>query len=220
MGMAKKYKTDLVGKRYGSLVGIRLLGSHKKHGSLWLWKCDCGKEYKAYRNCVVPGYTRSCGCARLKHTIDIHMRTNSFSYVPAEQYKKITRTYQAMVCRCYVSSSPYYHRYGGRGITVCREWLESIGSFITWAYKNGLKDKMTIDRIDNDKGYSPDNCRCISLKENANNKSSNHCLLFNGASKTIAEIETITGIPRHRIYNWCSRHGDEEALRRIYKALQ
>lgn len=91
--------------------------------------------------------------------------------------------------RCENKNNNEYHRYGGEGKTVCDEWKGEHGAenFIKWSLANGYTDNLTIDRIDYTKGYSPDNCRWTTMKEQNNNKRTNHILKFNGKSQTIMQ---------------------------------
>lgn len=213
--MLEKYKTDIFGKKYGMLTAIRFIDSIKKRGSRWLFRCDCGKEVIMFRGVVVPGYAKSCGCSRLKYSESMTLRTDKFNFIPDEQYKKIINTYNGMIYRCYCNQSKCYHRYGGRGIGVCKEWLEDKANFIAWAYNKGLKCNLTLDRINNDGNYSPDNCRVVSLSDNANNKWNNHLITVAGETLTITQHAIKRGIPRNRIYVWCSRYTEQEVERRI-----
>lgn len=86
--------------------------------------------------------------------------------------------------RCYNSKHPAYHRYGGRGILICPEWHD-INSFILWSYKNRFGMELTIDRINNDLGYFPNNCRWVTLSENARNTSNNHLITAFGETKCL-----------------------------------
>lgn len=103
-----------------------------------------------------------------------------------------TRLYQAylnMKARCYYKGGREYQNYGGRGIGVCKEWLGENGAknFIDWAYSNGYSDDLTLDRIDVNKGYSPDNCRWITNKEQQSNRRDNHLITYNGRTQTISQ---------------------------------
>ena len=101
-----------------------------------------------------------------------------------------------MKSRCYRKTCPNYHRYGGRGITICDDWLDDFMNFYNWSMENGYSDELSIDRIDNNKGYSPSNCRWSSAKEQANNTRSTIFLTYNGETKSASEWSKIIGISR------------------------
>lgn len=137
---------------------------------------------------------------------------------------RLYRIYNKMRRRCYCPENHEYHYYGGRGIGVCSEWSSSFIAFYEWAMANGYNDNLTIDRIDHDKGYSPDNCRWVSMKVQNNNRRCNKLATFNNETKTLAEWSDAVGIPyktlyaRVHIYGWSI----EDALShnhdaRIYK---
>ena len=160
---------DLTGQRFGRLVVIGRAGHSKKREILWLCLCDCGKTT------TVPGFnlrignTGSCGClnsemAKKRNTT--HGKSRSRLY----------GVWSGMRQRCCNPSSPRYFQYGGRGILICDEWLHDFQAFYDWAMANGYDEnaprgQCTIDRIDNDKGYSPDNCRWVSMKVQRHNRS-------------------------------------------------
>lgn len=96
--------------------------------------------------------------------------------------------------RCDCISNKEYKNYGGRGIKVCADWY-SFTAFRTWAFSSGYTEGLTIDRIDNDKGYYPENCRWITLKEQANNKTNNHYITYKGETKTLKQWSEILAIP-------------------------
>jgi hypothetical protein len=102
--------------------------------------------------------------------------------------------------RCYKQNHRYYARYGGRGITVCDEWKKSSKAFFEWALANGYEEHLTLDRIDNDKGYYPDNCRWANEIEQNNNKGSNIIVEINGKIQTLAQWATETGVSYQTIY--------------------
>ena len=123
---------------------------------------------------------------------------------------KGTRLYsiwKAMKVRCYNPNFRAYSRYGGRGITVCDEWLHDFPAFREWAIQNGYSDNLTIDRIDNSKGYSPENCRWVSYKTQANNTRRNIVVTIDGETATIAEICEKRDINPFLIYDRITRLG-------------
>ena len=124
--------------------------------------------------------------------------------------KRHTRLYSIwtdMKTRCNNPKRDKYARYGARGITVCEEWLNNFQAFYDWAMANGYADNLTIDRKDNDKGYSPENCRWITMKEQASNKSTNHLITHDGQTCTIAEWARKTGISREVLKDRICRYG-------------
>lgn len=111
---------------------------------------------------------------------------------------RLYQIYVHMCRRCYYEKYVLYHRYGGRGITVCDEWLNSYESFKEWALKNGYdynapKGQCTIDRINNDGNYEPNNCRWATIKEQSNNKSQNVLLTANGETHNMQQWADILG---------------------------
>ena len=108
-------------------------------------------------------------------------------------YARIYTIWLNMRTRCNNPKCENYFRYDGRGIKVCKEW-DSFDEFEKWAYENGYDDSLTIDRIDNDKGYSPDNCRWVTQKQQANNRKSSVYVEHNGERHTYAEWADIAGI--------------------------
>ena len=110
-----------------------------------------------------------------------------------------------MKARCVDPNSHKYHAYGGRGIKVCDEWLNSFESFYEWAMANGYQKDLSIDRIDNDGNYYPENCRWVTQKEQANNTRKNRLLTYNEETHTVAEWATIVGITKAALYHRLSR---------------
>lgn len=100
---------------------------------------------------------------------------------------RLYTTWCNMKGRCYRKSTKRYERYGGRGITVCKEWKDSFETFKEWALNNGYSDSLTLDRIDNNGNYCPENCRWITNKEQQSNKSDNHLITYNGRTQTITQ---------------------------------
>ena len=165
---------DLTGQKFGKLTVIER--AENKNGRVaWLCKCDCGNFTTVTSKRLRNGDTKSCGCYH-KEKISKHNKSNSRLY----------NIYSHIKQRCYNLKNCRYKNYGGRGITICDEWLHNFQAFYDWAMANGYDDTLTIDRIDNNKGYSPDNCRWITNKEQQSNKCNNHLITYNGKTQTMA----------------------------------
>lgn len=124
--------------------------------------------------------------------------------------KRHTRIYSIwtdMKTRCTNEKQAKYKRYGGRGITICDEWLHDFGAFYDWATQNGYSEYLTIDRIDNDGNYCPENCRWIPMREQAANKSTNHLITHDGRTLTISEWARQIGISREVLKDRICRYG-------------
>jgi len=184
---------DITGQRFGKLIAIYKTGViGPRRAKLWLFKCDCGNYiYLEPGQVTGPGNKSktSCGCIR-----DYH----------GEHKSKLYQCWANMKTRCLNPKGRNYRRYGERGINVCKEWFR-YPAFREWALDNGYSDNLTIDRIDNDAGYFPENCRWVTVKFNNRNRSTMMLseskvreikrLIFNG-NKTIEEVKNIYGVSR------------------------
>ena len=173
---------ELTGKRFGKLVVIGRAGRDKHYNTRWLCRCDCGNETVVLGGNLTRGASMSCGCTRGGKPT--HGHCGERIYTNWKQMKK----------RCSNPNDKYFKDYGGRGINVCKEW-DDFDQFYKWAMEHGYSDELTIDRIDNDGDYCPDNCRWATQKEQARNKRNNHLLTYNGETLTMVDWAEIVGIP-------------------------
>lgn len=169
---------DLTGRRFGRLVVISYYGPDKRGKARWNCRCDCGRTTVTYGQALMRG-TTSCGCERIEKMV-----SRSTTHGAAK-----TRLYQIwndIKSRTGNPNNKRYNRYGGRGIELCKEW-ENFETFQQWALENGYREDLTIDRIDNNKGYSPKNCRWTTKAQQNRNKGDNIILEYNGQRKILAD---------------------------------
>ena len=121
-------------------------------------------------------------------------KNNKNHYKHGLSHTRIDNIYKAIISRCYNENNNRYSVYGEKGINVCNEWLSDKKKFFDWAFNNGYSENLTIDRIDPNGNYEPSNCRWVSCKVQANNKTNNRIIEFDGQSHTLAEWSDITGI--------------------------
>ena len=177
-------KIDLTGMRFGRLTVLSQVGKTKR-GSVWLCQCDCGKTKKVNGAELRSGDTQSCGCL---HKDAVTLWASHLNRKHGESRLPLYSCWRNMVKRCTDSHNRQFPNYGGRGITVCDEWRNSYEEFRDWALQNGYSPNLQIDRIDNDMGYSPINCRFVNKVTNANNKSNNRVETYSGVTDTLANL--------------------------------
>lgn len=158
---------DLSGQRFGKWLVIERAPKNyvAPCGSTspqYICKCDCGNIVTVIGKNLSGGHSTNCGCVR-KESLPSSIRTHGDS---RGNTKRLYSIYNNMINRCYNSKTSHYDRYGGRGISVCQQWRGNYEAFRSWAFENGYRDDLTIDRIDNDGNYEPDNCQWISAAEN------------------------------------------------------
>lgn len=160
------------------IFGQWIVLGYDNNKSKWKCVCTCGNIGYHKTNTLTSGNTKSCGCYRNEY-ISIKNSTHGKSKT------KLYHVYATMKARCYKEWNHKYKSYGGRGIKICDEWLINYETFYNWAVDNGYDDKLTIDRINNDGNYEPNNCRWVDNKTQAQNTRQNRYIEYNGETKTI-----------------------------------
>lgn len=169
---------DLTGRRFGRLVVIERAPNSAKCDTRWKCQCDCGNVVTVRGHNLKQGITNSCGCSR--HDPRPYRKTHGMSRT------RLYRIWSLMRNRCECKTARTYPQYGGRGITLCEEWKDPE-TFFKWAMENGYQENLTIDRIDNDGGYCPENCRWVTMDVQSNNTRNNRFMTINGRTQTLAQ---------------------------------
>ena len=167
---------DETGNRYGKLTVLKRDGSSKEKKAKWLCKCDCGNYTSVVGKSLRNGNTKSCGC----HRREVLKRGIVSQTTHGETNTRLYNIWRGIKKRCRLEGSASYEWYGLKGIDVCDEWYDSYESFRDWSHKNGYKDGLTIDRIDCNGDYTPQNCRWADWKTQENNRSNTVYVEYNG----------------------------------------
>lgn len=207
LGRKSKYNAPAwIGQRFGKLVVLEAVRKEGYAGWYWRCKCDCGNEKISAPYNLLSSHVVSCGCRKKERNHNLTLGADG----------KTTRLYGIwcnMKQRCNNPSETAYKYYGGRGIRVCDEWQASYPSFYVWAIANGYKDDLTIDRINNDGDYCPDNCRWATMKQQIDNRRTPNNATYQPhtrdvysiatlrlAGKTYEEIGRELGLSRQRVH--------------------
>ena len=188
-------RANLVGTKFGRLTVINAAADKVSatgyHTAMWECLCDCGERVVVRGKCLTQGVTKSCGCLQREEMSARASRNGGFG-------SRLYAIWNSMRQRCHNHNNNAYHNYGGRGISICDEW-DDFASFREWAYMTGYDENaprgaLTLDRIDVDGDYSPDNCRWSSMKTQSNNKRETLYLEHNHERRTLSEWASVTGI--------------------------
>ena len=183
---------DLTGKKFNMLT-VQSFAYIKESHAYWNCICDCGKTSVVCGSRLISNRTRSCGCLGPGLSRTRNATQNGASKT------RLYRLLYGMRDRCYNKNGKDYKNYGGRGIRICDEWLQNPNTFIQWANDNGYKNGLSIDRINVNGNYEPNNCRWVSAKTQANNRRSNLIITFEGKTMSAAEWCELKGWNRHVI---------------------
>lgn len=189
---------DIIGKKFGRLTVISFSHSNG-YRKYYLCKCECGKEKIIYKGNLLAGRTLSCGCLQKE-------QAKKYNTLPDDR-GRLHKILRLMIIRCEDTTSNRYRRYGARGITVCEQWKNDPESFCEWALSHGYSPGLTIDRIDNNKGYSPDNCRWATPYEQSRNTSKNVYITYNGKTQTLKDWSKELGIKNTTLHNRIHYYG-------------
>lgn len=191
---------DLSEQRFGRLTVVRRADNASDGKAQWLCSCDCGQEKIVRRSNLVSQSVKSCGCLQR----EAGARNAPFAAAALVKHgmsnSRLDRILKGMVNRCCNQKSPAYKDYGARGIMICDEWAQDRATFFSWAAASGYAANLTIDRKDNDRGYSPDNCRWATKQEQSNNTRRNRTLSLGGVKKTIAQWARQYGMPMRTLW--------------------
>ena len=195
-----KFK-DLTGKVFGELTVIcEDTERENTSDTYWVCQCSCGNKTSVYGSDLTRGNTKSCGrkiCSAFKSRKERKSHKKGGT--------KLYTVWTGIKQRCLNPNSDNYIRYGGRGITICDEWKNDFLCFEKWAIENGYNENLTIDRIDVNGNYCPENCRWITHKEQSNNLRTNHIETYEGVMKTIPQWSELLKVSEYTIRDWARR---------------
>lgn len=185
---------DISGQKFGRWTALCQVEKGMGGEKCYLCRCQCGTEKILRRSSITSGNSKSCGC--LARDIARKRETKH-----GASDTRLYRVWAGIVQRCCNDRERYeWAKYGGRGITLCEEWRNSFGAFANWALANGYNDTLTIDRIDVNGNYSPENCRWATVYEQNNNKRTSKFISYNSETGTIREFADRHGLKYSCLY--------------------
>lgn len=170
---------DFTNQKINMLTAIKKIES-KNNRTYWLCKCDCGKEIEVMTQDLIYKTKYSCGCVRKKKKNNYH----KYDF----KVKRLYNIWCEMKHRCYRKENNDYKYYGEKGIKLCEEWKNNFLEFQNWSLNNGYQDNLTIDRINSNDNYCPNNCRWITLKENSLNRKGIIKINYNGKNMCLKDF--------------------------------
>lgn len=202
---------DIAGKRFGRLVAVECVGKDAHGNYLWQCKCDCGNEVVVLQPSLISGNSGSCGCYTRERAAEANTKHG-------KRRTRLYTIYSNMISRCENANNLVYKHYGGRGVSVCDEWRSDFGAFFDWAYANGydenaLRGQCTLDRIDVNGNYCPENCRWVAQKVQCNNRRDTLMMTYAGKTQSCSQWCEELGLSYDSVY-YRKRKGlsDAEAI--------
>ena len=189
--MAKKLEIKQ-GDKFGKWTIIEEIAPKiisRKPRRMFRCQCECGNIGEVQLACLRNGHSTSCECEQKRRAAETQTKHGLTDKHP------LYLTWKNMKKRCNYPNASEYKNYGGRGICVCEEWSDSFQSFYDWAINNGWSRELTIDRIDTDGNYCPENCRWANVETQMNNTTKNHYIEYNGNTYTLSTLSKHLNIP-------------------------
>ena len=197
-------REDLTGRRFGRLTVVEFYGYDRRGRTQWLCKCDCGNTKVVRAFDLKGGKVVSCGCYWKERLVEYNTKHNMCNTHP-----KLYHEHYTMIKRCYDKNCNNYSRYGARGIKVCDRWRDDIHNFYddVSILPHFEEDGYSLDRIDNDGDYTPDNVRWATNREQNLNRRNTISFEYNGETRTLIEWSEIFNIPYNILYQRVKRSG-------------
>lgn len=183
--MVSTIKSLKEGQEINDLIVLERAGTTSNGHYLWSVRCYCGNVFITNGSDLKSGHTKSCGCSRVK---SLDARNSKAKIRHSDDDNRLYRILVNMKTRCFNEKSYYFKSYGGRGITICQEWMDSSRSFMDWAKSNGYSSVLTIDRIDVNGNYEPGNCQWITTKAQSRNRRDTVYVIWMGESIALANL--------------------------------
>ena len=193
---------DLTGQKFGKLTVIERAESSSTGKTRWLCECECGNRKIVLRDSLRRGKTISCGC---NYFVSNKERNKTHGLTGT----RLHRIWSSMKQRCNNPTAHSFELYGGRGITVCEEWQNSFDAFYEWSMANGYADNLTIDRIEGNGNYCPENCRWDTMQTQQNNRANNRKVIYKGKEYTLSKLAEELNISSATLA-WRLNHGWNE----------
>lgn len=214
-GVSGRIVVDLTGYAWDEFEVIREVEPHVRANGhkvrQWECRCSCGGVRYLSTQEVRTHKRRSCGCKKKEYH-----RTSATEH--GDSHTRLHNIWSGMRARCYIATDYHYPWYGGRGIQMCEEWINDYPAFKRWAVANGYRSDLSIDRINNDGPYSPDNCRWVDQTVQSNNTRRNHRVEIAGEVKTLADWSRVSGISPSTVRRRLLRGWSAEAA--VYTPVQ